>query len=76
MHIIHSCPYRKMLDIKYISDGSPLEVPTVANGIELTVVYLCTNNYIAVAIYDLGHEDQSIVKKKSKIRVSCVCSQA
>jgi len=25
-------------DIKYISDGSRLEAPTAANGIELTVV--------------------------------------
>jgi len=31
---IYNKPY--IHDIKYISDGSRLEVPTVANGIELT----------------------------------------
>jgi len=50
--------------MKYISDGSRLEAPTVLNRIESTLVQSSTQ-YIPAGpqLYDLNvsHEDQSIV---------------
>jgi len=54
MHIIYNCPYN-IHDIKYISDGSRLEAPTVGNVTELTLVQSSTDKYPKQ--YDLGHED-------------------
>jgi len=53
-HIIYNCPYN-IQDIKYISDGSRLEVPTVASGIEPMLANQVHNIY--PRLYDLGHKD-------------------
>jgi len=54
-----------MHDIKYISNGCRLEAPTVANGIEPTLVGSLPNKipatkYLGHEDQFLGHEDQSV----------------